>query len=675
MTKLARYSFLTYILFLFSLCFSAPVIAAPTEKLPKLSFEELKDMDIEELMNITVRSVSKKEESLSDAAAAVFVISQEDIRRSNATTIPELFRMVPGMQVAQIDSNKWAVTSRGSNSRFSNKLLVLIDGRSIYTAYFSGVFWDEHNLVLEDIERIEVIRGPGGTLWGANAVNGVINIITKHSSDTLGGLVSAGVGSEEQGTGTFRYGNKLGKDATFRVYGKYFNRDDFAGKPGQPEADSWDGQRGGFRMDWKKSESNSFTFQGDIYKGETDERAQNNVISGSSTASFNRTVDIDGANFLTRWEHKNSDTSDITTQFYFDHASRRGATTLRSIIDTIDLEFQHRFQLGDNHKIIWGAGQRFIVDSFEDSIPIQLNPQNRLNYIASGFIQDSIQLLPKTLKLTIGSKLELNNYSGVEVQPSARVLWTPEKNHSFWGAVSRAIRNPNRAEDSIRINSRFSGANMIALIGSDLVEAEEVVAFEIGYRTQARKNIFFDVTLFYNFYDNLQTRERGAAFVETTPAPTHAVIPFIENNEGSGKTYGVEVFSKWNVSEDWELSGGFTYFKMDLDQVATSSFVFENAEGNDPEYQWNIRSHLTLPYNLEFDTTLYYVDSLDNIDVPSYTRLDLRVGWRPMKSLELSISGQNLLEKEHDEFGAEAVQFTSGTRVQRSIFSKATYKF
>ena len=535
MSYLTRIFTFTFLSFWLLPSFGISALAASAEKSSDLSIEDLENMDFDTLMNIKIQSVSKKEESLSDAAAAVFVITQEDIRRSNATAIPELFRMVPGMQVAQIDSNKWAVTSRGSNSRFANKLLVLIDGRSIYTAYFSGVFWDEHNLVLEDIERIEIIRGPGGTLWGANAVNGVINIITKHSSDTLGGMVSAVVGSEEQGTGTFRYGSKLGKDKTYRVYGKYFNRDDYSGKPGQPEADSWDGQRGGFRMDWEKSESNTFTFQGDIYNGETDERAQNNVISGSSTASFNRTVKIDGVNFLTRWEHKNSDTSDMTTQFYFDHASRRGATTQRSIIDTYDLEFQHRFQLSEKQKIIWGAGQRFIVDSFEDSIPIQLNPQNRLNYIASAFIQDSIQLIPNTLKLTIGSKVELNNYTGVEVQPSARVLWMPKENHSFWGAVSRAIRTPTRAEDSIRINSRFSGANLIALIGSDLLEAEEVVAFEVGYRTQARKNVFFDVTLFYNFYDNLQTRERGAAFVETTPAPTHAVVPFIENNEGSGK--------------------------------------------------------------------------------------------------------------------------------------------
>ncbi len=661
--------------FLLSFCLSITAIAAPEGKSPDLSFEELETMDFEALMNIKIRSVSKKEEPLADAAAAVYVISQEDIRRSNATAIPELFRMVPGMQVAQIDSNKWAVTSRGSNSRFANKLLVLIDGRSIYTAYFSGVFWDEHNLVLEDIERIEVIRGPGGTLWGANAVNGVINIITKHSSETLGGLASAGVGSEEQGTGTVRYGDKLGKDKTFRVYGKYFNRDDFAGKPGQPEADSWDGQRGGFRMDWKKSESNEFTFQGDYYNGESDERAQDNVVSGSSTSSFNRTVKIDGVNFLTRWEHKNSNSSDMTTQFYFDHASRRGATTKRSIIDTYDLDFQHRFKLGERQKIIWGAGQRFIVDSFEDSVPIQLNPRSRLNYITSVFIQDNLQILPNTLKLTVGSKFELNNYTGVEVQPSARVLWIPEKDHSIWAAVSRAVRIPTRAEDNIRINSRFSGGNLIALIGSDLVQSEEVLAFEVGYRTQARKNIFFDVALFYNFYDNLQTRERGSAFVENTPSPTHTVIPFIENNEGSGKTYGVELFGKWNVNGNWELSSGFTYFKMDLDQVTTATFVFENAEGNDPEYQWNIKSHLTLPHNFEFDTTLYFVDSLDNINVPSYTRLDLRFGWRPASSFELSISGQNLLEREHDEFGAEAVQFTSGTRVERSVFAKATVRF
>jgi iron complex outermembrane receptor protein len=604
------------------------------------------------------------------------VISQEDIRRSNATVIPELFRMVPGMQVARIDSNKWAVTSRGSNSRFSNKLLVLIDGRSIYTTYFSGVNWDEHNLVMEDIERIEVIRGPGGTLWGANAVNGVINIITKHSEKTLGGgMVSAGMGSEEQGIGTFRYGEKLAKDKTIRVYGKYFNRDDFAGKPGEPEADSWDGSRGGFRMDWKKSETNAFTFQGDIYKGESNERAKDNVVSGSSTASFNRAVKIDGVNFLSRWKHKNSKNSEMTAQLYFDHVSRRGATTKRSLIDTYDIDFQHSFQLEEKHKIIWGGGQRFVVDSFEDSVAIQLSPSNRLNHITSAFIQDDIQILPNLLKFTIGSKIEFNNYTGIEVQPSARALWTPDPKHSFWAAVSRAVRTPTRAEDSIRINSQFSGTTLIALIGNDLVKSEEVLALELGYRTQARKNVFFDVALFYNFYNNLQTREQGTAFAENTPSPAHNVSPFNETNEGSGKTYGVELFGKWDVQENWELSAGFTYFKLDLDQVSTSTFVFENAEGNDPEFQGNIRSHLSLPHSFEFDTDLYYVDTLDNINVASYIRLDLRLGWQPTQSYEISISGQNLLQQEHDEFGSESISFTSGTRVQRSVFAKAIIKF
>lgn len=657
------------------LSFGVPAIGAPASKSTEISFEELEAMDFAALMNLTIQSVSKKEETIADAAAAVFVISQEDIRRSDATVIPELFRMVPGMQVARIDSNKWAVTARGSNSRFANKLLVLIDGRSIYTSYFSGVYWDEHNLVMEDIERIEVIRGPGGTLWGANAVNGVINIITKHSEDTLGGMTSAGMGSEEQGLGTFRYGKKLSEGKTFRVHGKYYNRDDFTGKPGEPEADAWDGFRGGFRMDWKKSKNNAFTFQGDYYNGESNERAKDNVVSGSSTSSFNRAVKIDGVNLLTRWEHKNSKDSEMTTQLYFDHASRRGATTKRNMIDTYDLDFQYRFPLGEKQKIIWGAGQRFIVDSFEDSVAIQLNPRNRLSYITSAFVQDDIQILPNLFKVTVGSKFELNNYTGIEVQPSVRALWTPEENHSFWAAISRAVRTPTRAEDSIRINSRFSGGNLIALIGSDLVKSEEALAFELGYRTQAKKNLFFDVALFYSFYDNLQTREQGASFSENTPSPTHTVIPFTENNEGSGKTYGVELFGKWNVKKYWELSASFTYFKLDLDQVATSSFVFENPEGNDPEYQWNIRSHLDLPNDFELDTTLYFVDSLDNLNVDSYTRLDLRLGWRPTKSLEFSLSGQNLLEQEHDEFGAESVSFTSGTRVQRSVFAKATVKY
>jgi iron complex outermembrane recepter protein len=666
-----------YLLILFFYLFgiNSQVVRASPDKPLNPSFEELELMDFEALMSITIKSVSKKEEKLSDATAAIFVISQEDIRRSGVSTIAELFRMVPGIQVAQIDANKWAITSRGSNSRFANKLLVLVDGRSVYTSIFSGVYWDEQDLILEDIERIEVIRGPGGTLWGANAVNGVINIITKHSKDTLGGLTSAIIGSKDQGIGTFRYGGKLAKNKTLRVYGKYSNRDTFAGKPGEPEADSWHNFRGGFRTDWESSEIDSFKFQGEFYKGESNERAKDNVVSGSSTASFNRAVKIDGINLLSRWKHKATASSEMTTQFYFDHTSRRNATYNRSLIDTVDLDFQHRFQWIKNHEIIWGAGQRLIFDSFEDSVAIQFSPDKRMSYITSAFIQDEIQIIPDLFKVTLGSKIELNNYTGLVIQPNARALWTPWENHSFWAAVSRAVRTPARAEDSIRINTRFSGATLVALIASDRIGNEEVLSFEAGYRSQVRKNLFFDLAVFHSLYNNLQTRERTTAFFESTPAPGHNVVPFTQNNKGSGNSYGVEIFGKWNVQKNWELSSSFTYFKLDLDQVTNATFVFENSEGNDPEFQWNIRSRITLPHDLEFDTALYFVDALENINVDSYTRLDLRLGWKPSKSCEISISGLNLLEPEHDEFGAESVQFTSGTRVQRSVSAKLTVKF
>jgi len=407
--------------------------------------QDLTELSLEELMNIEITSVSKKAEKFSQAPAAIYVITSEDIKRSGATSLPELLRMVPGVEVARINSNAWAISVRGFNGRFANKLLVLIDGRSVYTPTFSGVFWDEQDLLLEDIERIEVIRGPGGTLWGANAVNGVINIITKKAKDTQGFFSTVTYGNIEKPTVGMRFGSKLGKDLYYRVYGKYFKRDSFEDIYGNDAGDEWEVGRGGFRADYSKGKD-SFMVEGNVYKGETGENL--NI----SSRLYPKTDDLQGGNLLCRWARKFSEKSDISLQMYYDHVERSQEYQMPSVtgglqketfkmkLQTYDLDFQHRFFLGDKNEIVWGTGVRLIKDKYQNTPHLAILPDSKWMHIYSGFVQDEIHLIPEKFSLILGSKFEHNSFTGFEYQPNLRLLYFPKKEHTIWAAISRAVR-------------------------------------------------------------------------------------------------------------------------------------------------------------------------------------------------------------------------------------------
>ena len=638
---------------------------------------DLTRLTLEELMDIQVTSVSKGEEDFSKAPSAIFVLTQEDLRRSGANTIPEALRMVPGVQVAQIDSSTWAITARGFNSRFANKLLVLIDGRSVYTHVFAGVFWDEQDLVLEDVERIEVIRGPGGTLWGANAVNGVINIITKNAQETLGGQVSAGGGNLDKFIGSIRYGEKIGENAAVRVWGKYYNRNNLDDLQGNSAPDEFETGRGGMRLDWDASESNSFTFQGDVMVGEFAGKTTNAVNSLSfapTTADLVGDSQVRTANFITRWKHRFSDTSDMALQAYYNRDHRESRVLQELLVDTYDLDFQHRFQLADGHELLWGLGQRFIHDSFENSIGISYFPDSNLNYISSAFIQDKVTLIDNELYLTIGSKFSINNFTGFEFQPNARLAWTPNDKHTVWASVSRAVRTPSRSGDSGRFNAALAPGPGVAVIqGQNAFESENLLAMEMGYRVRPNKTLFFDVAVFANIYRDGHSFEVEAPFVN--PAG-FIEVPIVSRNRLDGETFGVEVAATWDVTHWWRLNGAFTWFEIDLrmDPISTDQNVAA-LEGNDPRFQWNLRSHINLPHNLEFDQTLYYVDALQSQQVRSYFRLDLRLGWQPLRNVEISVVGQNLLDNHHQEWGVDRIQTNDRNLVERSVFGKLTLKF
>ena len=652
---------------------------------------DLTELSLEELMDIEITSVSKKEERLFEAAAAVFAITGEEIRRSGVTSIPEALRMVPGMQVARIDANKWAVTSRGFNGRFANKLLVLIDGRSIYTPVFSGVYWDMHDVLMEDVERIEVIRGPGATLWGANAVNGIVNIITRSAKDTQGNLVILGAGSEERGFGGFRYGGKLGDDTYYRVHAKYFDRDSFAYESGEEGADGWDVLWGGWRMDWEVSGSDLLTLKGDIYDGDVGQAYR---MIDSLEPPFERTLDHDAhvaaGNVLGRWEHIFSGAQDLALQFYYDRAEREEAVVV-GIANTFDVDFQHRFGLCERQEVMWGLGYRLTSDEIDGAFAVSFDPEGRDYQLISAFVQDEIAYVEERLRLTLGSKFEYNDYTGFEIQPNARLLWKSHERHTAWGAISRAVRTPSRADDDMRaviqafppgLVDPAAPAAFVAIMGSRDFESEELLAFELGYRVRPTDPLFLDVAMFYDVYDKLRTFELGTPFLETSPAPEHLIVPAIMDNKMGGETFGVELTADWRVLDRWRLRVAYTYLQMQLylDEDSEDTFS-EDVEEASPRHQLSLRSSMDLAGSLELDMEARYVDDLPSFNVRSYFNIEIRLGWNPVEHLEVSVVGQNLLDNHHAEFATPAgLNLPAGgvtfpTEVERGVYGAIRWRF
>ena len=641
-------------------------------------------LSMEDLMNMQVTSVSKRTQKVADAAAAVFVITREDIRRSGATSIPEALRMAPGLQVARIDENKWAIGSRGFNGRFDNKLLVLIDGRSVYTPLFSGVYWNVQDVMLEDIDRIEVIRGPGATLWGANAVDGVINIITKKAKATQSAVVTAGAGTEERGSGGVRYGSKLGNDVFYRAYAKYFNWGPSEYPSGMTAHDGWDALRGGFRADWTPTGANSLTLQGDVYRSKYGETLTVPSLSAPYSNTFPNNGKYSGGNVLGRW-NRSSEASSMSLQMYFDNTTIADNSLFVDHQNIFDMDFQHGFHVGDSQQFVWGLGYRSIRDRNDPSFSVSLQPnQVTLNHFGA-FIQDEISLIDKRLRITVGSKFEHNEFTGFEIEPNARLLWTVTPNQSIWTAVSRAVRTPALTEEGLRLNSSVippaTLANptpfpaVVAVFGSNQFKSEDLLAYEVGYRVQATNSFSADIAGFYNNYSNLRTAEPGAPFLEGSPAPTDIVIPFVAGNKMSGGTYGVELFADWRVGPKWKLVGSYSYLQMDIHKNSNSQDPTpDNPNGSSPRHQWYVRSSIDLPKHFEQDTTLRFVDHLPSLNIPSYYSLDAHLGWRPVSRVEFSIGGQNLLNNRHLEFIPDFIN-TSPTEVKRTVYGSITFQF
>lgn len=620
-------------------------------------------------MDIDITSVSKYPEKLSEAAGAIAVLTQQDIARSGVTNLPEALRLVPGLDVARVDAHTWAISSRGFNDIFANKLLVMIDGRTIYTPLFSGVFWEVQDTMLEDIDRIEVIRGPGATLWGANAVNGVINIITKSARETQGLLISAGGGTDDFGFTNVRYGAKLSDNAFVRVYAKYSNYGDSVFANDTAAHDAWDAFRGGFRFDWEPTKENALTFQGDIYSGRQDEKYAVPTTTFPFASELTSTDKVSGGNLLGRWSYNFSADSQLTVQAYYDRTVRE-TPIFSEDRDTGDFDVQHRFALGDRQEWIWGLGFRATHDDIQNSLNVTHLPASRTLALYSAFLQDEITLVPERLRVTLGSKFEHNDFTGFEIQPSGRLSWTPGHSQTFWAAVSRAVRTPSRAESDIRLNPAPPvpiPPGFITIVGNPNMLSEELLAYEVGYRVQPIDQLKFDLTAFYNDYSHLRSLE------PLVPGP---VSPSLVENNLFGESYGAEISVTAQVTKRWRLQGSYSYLNIQLhrERNSSDSATERSTEGSSPRNQFFIRSLVDLGWNIQFDSTLRYVDTLPGPKIPSYLALDVRLAWSPRKDLELAIVGQNLLDDRHPEFAPTFIG-TQQTEVERSVYGTVVWHF
>jgi iron complex outermembrane receptor protein len=608
---------------------------------------DLKKLSVEELMDIEVTSVSKHPEKLTEAASAIQVITHDDIRRSGATTIPEALRLAPNLQVAQLNSHHWIISARGFNNIFANKLLVMIDGRTVYSPLFAGVFWDAQNVLLEDVDRIEIISGPGGTLWGANAVNGVINIITKRAKNSQGLFVSGAAGSALRGLASVRYGSSVGPNLFYRAYAQYSDRDQTVLPNGEDNIDKWSITQGGFQMEWYPTEVNTLSVQGNFYRGIQETAPEESPM--------------DGQNIMGRWTRSFSNRSELIVQAYFDRTWRRDVPgTVYDELETYDLDVQHRFLPGERHDVLWGAGYRIMNDKTINTTQfLGLVPADRRMDLLSTFIQDAITLLPEHLKLTIGTKLQHNDFSGFEIQPSARLAWSI-KQHLIWTAVSRAVRAPSRIDVDYHIPTYEVPPQYPSVAGGPNFTSEKVIAYELGSRLQPSSKWSISLAGFYNQYDDLYSVE-----------PLPGTMTYQIQNGVKGYSYGGELSGNYQPIPRWRLRGGYTYFSKKLENKPgnmSAPIALANL-GSDAKNQFLLQSILDLPAHFQVDMVLRHIDTLPSTqfyeEVPSYYSFDARLAWH-FRQLEIAVVGQNIFHELHSEF--------AGIRIPRNFYGKISWR-
>lgn len=658
------------LLALLPLLFIAPVHEARADS------SSLAELTIEELMDITVVSPSKKSERIATTAAAVYVVTADDIRRTGAKNVPEALRNVPGVQVAQIDNSRWAISIRGPNGLFVDKVLVLIDGRSIYIPLFAGVYWDEQDLPLEDVDRIEVIRGPGGPLWGANAVNGVINIITKTAMQTEGVLVTGGVGSEQRAESMIRYGATLSDSTSVRAYAKYYERDDGEGIDGADANDANSGLRGGFRSDTRLDDGGRFTLSGDVNYVDEQLEVKTPMLHPPFTEQRRSRKRATEGNLLARLSVPGAGDDELQIQFYTDLIDRTDVVEQQLFVTDVDM--QYRFRPAPGHDLVSGMGYRFSYDELLPSEFASLSDETRALNRGTAFVQDEITLVPDTLYLIFGTKLELYEEASAELQPNARLRYSPSRRTTLWTAVSRAVGTPSRSEEELRLlvdsSTTPEGVPVIvSLNGRNTEEVESLIAIEAGGRQQLWSNLSLDLTGFYNIYDDVQSFEPAAPSI-VDAHPPFILQPLFYDHLMRFNAWGSELAVVYEPAAWWTVRGSATWLNIDRNPRPSSRDILSGANDAFPHFMFGLRSSVDLTDDIEFDTMLRYVDRLEGIDAAEYAELDLRIGWQASEQLRLSLSGQNLLHDSHSEFRENLVSLAP-IDVERSIFLKAEWSW
>lgn len=654
-------------------CEAGPGIAAEEEEEEEpLEVEALTELSLRELADVEVTTPSRRAQKRSEVAAALYVITAEDIRRAGVRTLADALRLAPGVHVARVDANKWAIGLRGFGSRLSRSVLVLVDGRSAYTPFFAGTWWEVQDVLLEDIERIEVIRGPGGALWGANAVNGVVNIITRSADETQGGLLSGGGGTEERYFGAVRAGLPAGERVHYRFYGK-LDRRDGGENPDGPAYDEWEMRRAGFRLDADPTTQDRLTVQGDGYLALAGQRSIITGFEPPSRTQITGDARLMGANLLTRWTHRFAGEAQISAQAWWDVTSRE-EPTFTETRHTADVEAQAQVSPFGIDQLVAGVGVRVTTDDFTGGDALALRNPERVDPLYSAFLQEEVRLFDDTLRLSAGAKLEHNAYSGFEVQPNGRVIWLPSTHHAVWAAVTRAVRTPSRIDHDVDIFALVDpqGMGTYALIaGREDFESETVIAYEAGYRLRLPPHVFVDLALFFNSYDDLTSVEpAGEPFVRAAPVP-HLVVPHVVANGLEGETYGGELSAEAAVTSWFRLEATWSLLWMDIRPKPGAEDPFDIAtsdEDGSPRHQATLRTRLDLPYDLELDAFGRYVGEVPGREIDAYATVDVRAAWRPAKPYELAVVGQNLAQARHREAAG-------GTLVQRGVYGKLTWRF
>jgi iron complex outermembrane recepter protein len=642
---------------------------------------DVSTLDLDELARVKVTSAARRPEPLANASTAITFISREDIRRSGASNLPEALRLLPGLAVFQAGTRDWAVSARGFHQQSSNKMLVLIDGRVVYSPIFAGVFWDVQRVPLETIERIELIRGPGAALWGANAVNGVINVVTRPAGETSGGFATLTGGTNDQAQADARYGGKAGRQGAARVYALGSIEGGSDHPDGLGGNDDWQFGQGGFRTDFR-SGNNDFTIQGDAYAGGGGQELVLPTPSPPFASLVEEDLDVRGGNLLGRWSHRFSPRSDFAFQAYADYALRTQPSQFGRIgVTTVDFDFQHHFGLSRRHDILWGLGYRLISDEISGAFPVAFDPSSRTVNLVTGFVQDEVRLVENQLSVNVGAKFEHNSYTGSELQPTARLLWTPAQSATVWAAVSRAVRTPSRIDSDLRLVAQVLDAppiTRVEALGSDTLEAEELIAYEAGFRVAPDERLSFDISAYYHDYNNLRSVVPGSPALDGSVV----VVPFTVANTAHARSYGGTASATVRVHRRWRVRTSYTYLNMTagLDDGVVPGTIADVNPGLNPSHQLGVWNSVDLPGNLELDLTGRYVSELEGgepagDEVDEYLEADARLGLEVTPRMRFALIGRNLLSPRRLEFFQSATAPGRGGAIERQLRANASWTF